>query len=127
MSDLTEEELVGLPNAVDRKWIRACAAHALPEDGGYQVDTTPPVSVFVVAGEFFCIDDTCTHEMYSLADGWIEEKECAIECSLHMAKFCLRTGAALTPPASVPVAVHPVTQVGDNLYIAVPPSYLPEE
>ncbi|QZY44917.1 non-heme iron oxygenase ferredoxin subunit [Mycolicibacterium austroafricanum] len=123
MSGLSEKELAGLPTVAGREWIRACATGELPDDGGHQIDTTPPVSVFAVAGEFFCIDDTCTHEMYSLADGWIEEKECVIECSLHMAKFCLRTGAALTPPASAPVAVHPVARVEDTLYVALPPSY----
>lgn len=123
MSEVSETDLAGLPTVAGREWMRACAADEVPPGSGHQIDTSPPVSVFAVASEFFCIDDTCTHEMYSLADGWIEEKECAIECSLHMAKFCLRTGAALTPPASVPVAVHPVAHVGGSLYIALPPSY----
>jgi 3-phenylpropionate/trans-cinnamate dioxygenase ferredoxin subunit len=124
MSETHTNEALGLPNHQDRQWVRACAIDDLPEEGGYQVDTTPPVSVFRAADEFFCIDDTCTHETYSLADGWVDERECVIECSLHMAKFCLRTGAPMFPPASTPVAVHPVARVDDELYVAVPAGYL---
>ena len=115
MSDLTEEELVGLPNAVDRKWIRACAAHALPEDGGYQVDTTPPVSVFVVAGEFFCIDDTCTHAQISLADGFIEGR--TVECWAHGARFDLATGQALTLPADRPLTTRRIEVHDGMIYV----------
>ncbi|ODQ86169.1 non-heme iron oxygenase ferredoxin subunit [Mycolicibacterium holsaticum] len=127
MSEMSECETADLPTHDDRRWMRACSVDELPDDGGYQVTTTPPVSVFTAAGEFFCLDDTCTHETYSLADGWVEEQECVVECSLHMAKFCLRTGAPVAPPASVPVAVHPAARVGEDLYIALPPSYFPSE
>lgn len=49
--------------------------------------------------EWYALNDTCTHEEASLADGWIEGAE--VECPLHAAKFCLRTGAALCLPATV--------------------------
>jgi 3-phenylpropionate/trans-cinnamate dioxygenase ferredoxin subunit len=34
-------------------------------------------------------------------------------CPRHGARFCLRTGAALTPPAYEPVRTYP-TRVNDN-------------
>ena len=55
-----------------------------------RVDTDPPIAVFNEDGEFFAIDDTCTHQDASLADGWLEG--CAVECPLHASCFDLRTG-----------------------------------
>ena len=57
-------------------------------------------------GELFAIDDTCTHQDASLADGWVEG--CEVECPLHASKFNLRTGGVDAPPAKLPVRVHEV-------------------
>lgn len=123
---MTDETLApDLPEVDGRKWIRACAVDEIQEDEGLRLATIPITSVFAGEGEYFCIDDTCTHETYSLADGWVEG--CVVECTLHMAKFDLRTGAALTLPASTPVAVHPTAQVGDDLFVALPSAYLVKE
>ena len=55
---------------------------------------------------FFAIEDTCTHAEVSLSEG--ELSDCSIECWMHGAKFDLRTGAALTPPATVAVKTFPI-------------------
>ena len=55
------------------------------------------VAVFNVAGELYAIEDVCTHDGGGLAGGSVED--CQVICPRHGAKFCLRTGAALTPPA----------------------------
>lgn len=114
-----------LPALQEKKWILACRADEIPEDEGLQVMTIPPVSVFAVDGEYFCIDDTCTHETVSLADGWVED--CIVECTLHFAKFDLRTGKVVSPPASEPVAVHPIAVIDGEVYVAVPSNYLVKE
>ena len=54
--------------------------------------------MFNVDGEYYAIDDTCTHDKYSLADGYIDDD--VVECALHMAKFSIRTGKALSLPAT---------------------------
>ena len=110
-----------LPVVEGRTWVRGCAKDDVPDDEGVVIASTPPVSVFTSGGEFFCIDDTCTHEDYSLAEGWVED--CVVECTLHMAKFCLRTGAVLGPPATQPIPTHPVAVVGEEIYLALPTTY----
>lgn len=114
-----------LPELPDRKWVRACAVDDLPEDEGFKLTTVPPTSVFAAEGEVFCIDDTCTHETFSLADGWVEG--CVVECTLHMAKFSLRTGEVVSPPATTPVATHPVSRVDGVVFVALPSNYLVKE
>ncbi|MFF7251366.1 bifunctional 3-phenylpropionate/cinnamic acid dioxygenase ferredoxin subunit [Embleya sp. NPDC008237] len=98
-------------------WIRAGRVDEIPEDQALRLETTPPVSVFRSGGELFCVDDTCTHEDFSLADGWVEDG--AVECPLHLAKFCLRTGAALAAPAYRPLATHEVRVDGADVYVRV--------
>lgn len=58
-------------------------------------------------GGFFALDDECSHEAVSLADGFVEEQ--TLECPMHASAFCLRTGVPETPPAMEPVKTHLVT------------------
>ena len=60
-----------------------------------------PVAVFNVDGEFLCTTDTCTHEASSLSDGYIDGD--TVECGFHFARFSIRTGAVLCPPAMLPL------------------------
>src|ERR1700723_1323435 len=52
---------------------------------------------------YFAIEDICPHDGAALTGGVIEGTE--IICPRHGARFCLRTGEALTPPAYEPVRV----------------------
>ena len=62
------------------------------------MDASPPIAVFHTDdGEVYAIDDTCTHQDASLADGWLEG--CLVECPLHASSFDLRTGEVDQPPA----------------------------
>jgi 3-phenylpropionate/trans-cinnamate dioxygenase ferredoxin subunit len=61
--------------------------------------------------EYFAIEDVCTHDGAELTGGEIEGAQ--IICPRHGARFCLRTGEALTPPAYEPVRVFP-TRIDDG-------------
>lgn len=75
----------------------------------------PPISVFHTEEGLFAVDDTCTHQDASLADGWVEG--CTVECPLHESCFDLRTGAASGPPAKKPVRTHRVEVRGDDIVL----------
>ena len=64
------------------------------------------VAVFNLDGEFYAIENLCSHEYAELTDGDVEGNE--IICPLHGASFDIKTGEALTPPAYEPVATLPV-------------------
>ncbi len=96
--------------------IPACRLADLPRGEAYRLDIDPPVSVFHTDdGEVFAIDDTCTHQDASLADGWLEG--CEVERPLHASKFDLRTGAVDAPPAKRPVRTHEVLIVDGMIYV----------
>lgn len=63
----------------------------------------------------YAIDDTCSHQKASLADGWVED--CRVECPLHAAWFDLRTGQPDGLPAKAPVRTHQVVVVDGMVYV----------
>jgi 3-phenylpropionate/trans-cinnamate dioxygenase ferredoxin component len=66
-------------------------------------------------GEFFAIEDICTHDGAELSGGTVEGGQ--IICPRHGARFCLRTGQALTPPAYEPVRVFATKVEAGRLWI----------
>ncbi|SDX74680.1 3-phenylpropionate/trans-cinnamate dioxygenase ferredoxin subunit [Amycolatopsis xylanica] len=95
--------------------IRACDVSDLPDGEAIRIVAHVPISVFHSEGEFFAIDDTCTHQDASLADGWVEG--CVVECPLHAATFDLRSGKALCLPANDPVRTYPVVVSDGVIYV----------
>ena len=69
------------------------------------------LAVFNVGGEFYVIDDTCTHGPGSLSEGYIEDD--VVECNFHNGQFNIRTGEVVSPPCMIPIKTYPVT-VGDG-------------
>jgi 3-phenylpropionate/trans-cinnamate dioxygenase ferredoxin subunit len=69
------------------------------------------IAVFNVDGEFLAVDDVCTHDGEGLAGGAVEGD--VVVCPRHGARFCLRTGEALSPPAYEAVGTYP-TRVSDG-------------
>lgn len=54
----------------------------------------------------FAIANRCTHVAWPLGDAPLEE--CEIVCTLHGARFDVRSGEALQPPASKPLETFEV-------------------
>jgi 3-phenylpropionate/trans-cinnamate dioxygenase ferredoxin component len=73
------------------------------------------ICVARIGDEVFAIGDTCSHSDASLSEGDITDFK--IECWLHGAEFDLRTGQALTPPATAPVHKYSVSVDGDSVTI----------
>lgn len=98
--------------------IHACPLADLARGDAVRLELDPPVAVFhTEAGEIFAVDDTCTHQDASLADGWLEG--CAVECPLHASTFDLRTGRVDAPPAKKPVRTHLVTVHDGEIYVTL--------
>ncbi len=99
--------------------IAVCRLDELPPGEAIRVTSgvPAPIAVFNVDGELYAIDDTCTHQDASLADGWLEG--CLVECPLHASSFDLRTGQPTCPPAKRPVRTHPVSVEGGHIYLHV--------
>ena len=95
--------------------IPVCPVDDLPPGEALRVEADVPLAVFNVDGELFAIDDTCTHQDASLADGYLEG--CWVECPLHASTFDLRTGRPNGPPAKTAVRTHAVSVVDGVIHV----------
>ncbi|MGA7834603.1 MAG: Rieske 2Fe-2S domain-containing protein [Acidimicrobiales bacterium] len=68
----------------------------------------------------YVLDDRCSHEEFSLSDGEVDVETGEIECARHGAMFRLSDGAALTLPATRPVAHYDVRSNAGRLEVEVP-------
>lgn len=89
------------------EWINVAAQTALVdgEHVVFDVDGTD-VAVFKIDGQFYAIEDICTHDGAELASGELDGDE--IICPRHGARFCVKTGAVKSPPAYEDIACFPV-------------------
>ena len=76
------------------------------------------IVVFNIAGQFFAIQDECSHDGNSLEDGELEGFEVA--CPRHGARFDVRDGKAVTLPAVVDVPAYPTRLVDGQIEIGLP-------
>ncbi len=74
------------------------------------------VAIFNVDGQYYAIEDVCTHDDGPLAEG--ELNGLVIECPRHGACFDITNGKVLSPPALVDVPSYDVQVEGNNIQIA---------
>ena len=97
---------------------RVCSRGDLPAGEGRRIEIgNDAIALFNVDGEFFAIEDECSHSHWSLSDGYLDGDR--VECTLHMAKFCVRTGQACSLPATEAVMVFPVQINGDDVLVDI--------
>ncbi len=88
-------------------WIDVARIEELPPGSRKVVDVDGvAVAVFNLDGEYYAIEDVCTHDGGDLAGGEIDGE--AIVCPRHGARFSIKTGAVLAPPAYESIATFPV-------------------
>jgi 3-phenylpropionate/trans-cinnamate dioxygenase ferredoxin subunit len=71
-----------------------------------------------VDGEFFAIDDVCTHDGGPLDQGELQSD--VIECPRHGARFSVKTGKVLALPAVKPLNTYPLKVEGSEIQVSVP-------
>jgi nitrite reductase/ring-hydroxylating ferredoxin subunit len=75
------------------------------------------LAVFNLEGEFFVIDDACTHGPGSLSEGYVEGD--IIECNFHNGQFNIKTGEVVSPPCMVPVKTYRTIVDDGKVFIEV--------
>ena len=99
-------------------WQPVAAVAAIPPGDYAQLEIDGVlVAVFNIGGSFYAIDDICTHDGGELAGGAIDGD--VVICPRHGARFCLRTGAALSPPAYEPLRIFEVRTVGGRVEVSL--------
>lgn len=87
-----------------------------PATGRLVVEIDDQFVVLVrVDGQFYCIDDVCTHDGGPLGEGKLIGFH--IACPRHGAQFDVRSGKAMTMPATEDTQAHEVRVEGDNILV----------
>ncbi|HMP80686.1 MAG TPA: non-heme iron oxygenase ferredoxin subunit [Pirellulaceae bacterium] len=99
-------------------WHFAANLDDLPDEGQLTAIVADDVVILFRAGDaIYCIEDLCTHDGGSLSDG----ERCGLEiaCPRHGARFDIRTGRALSMPATEATRSFPVQVIDRKIYVSV--------
>ena len=89
------------------EWVRVACADEVQAETPLAVSLEDDAVVLVRLGDdVFALEDLCTHDGSDISGGCVVDG--AIECPRHGARFCLRTGKVLSPPAYEGLHVFPV-------------------
>jgi 3-phenylpropionate/trans-cinnamate dioxygenase ferredoxin component len=101
-------------------WVDVGGADAISGTAPFAAEVDGVTVVIVRCGsELYAVEDRCTHDGESLGQAQVED--CQIICPRHGAHFCVRTGAALTPPAYEPLRTYRVRERDGRILVEPPP------
>ena len=95
------------------QWMEVATLSTL-KDGAYERFELENIDILVFreGDHLFAIEDECTHDGAELCGGLYMNHE--IECPRHGAKFCVKTGRALSSPAYGSVTTYPIRITRDG-------------
>jgi naphthalene 1,2-dioxygenase ferredoxin component len=97
-------------------WVRAAARADLAEGEVIGAEVAGrSIALYDTDGNLFATDNICTHAYACLSDGWLDGE--VIECPLHAARFDIRTGKVLDPPATEDLKTYPVRIVDGEIQV----------
>jgi len=100
------------------EFVRVAKLSELPDPGKMLVEVDDRLVVlFRVGGKLYALDDVCTHDGGPLSEGELDTRACTIACPRHGAKFDIKSGAALTMPATQATSAHEVKVEGDDVLV----------
>lgn len=102
------------------EFVRVANQDEIPAGGSKLVEVKDVrIAIFNLDGEFYAIEDMCTHDGGPLVEGEIVN-ECQVQCPRHGARFDIRTGAAVSFPAFSPTNSYAIRLDGDDLWVESP-------
>ncbi len=77
------------------------------------------VGVYNLGGDLCALEDRCSHDDGPLCEGEFDPETGVVICPRHGANFDIRTGAALTLPATEPVSTYPVRVADGTIRVEI--------
>lgn len=102
-----------------KNYIKALLIHEVPSGSMKTVVVGgKKLAIANVDGEFFAIDDTCSHAQCSLGtEGFIDDN--VLTCGCHGATFDVTSGKVMSLPAITDVASYPVKINGEDVLVEI--------
>ena len=99
-------------------FVKVATVDQIEPDRGLAVEAGGQrIAIFKVGDHYYAIGDTCTHRGGPLSDGFLAGEE--VTCPWHAARFDMKTGNVLSPPAPTGVPSYPVRVVGTDVEVEV--------
>lgn len=99
-------------------WIEVCTEQRIPlgcyetiEYGAWRI------AVYHIRDGFFAFEDLCTHNPCPLSGGPLQGDQ--ITCMMHGARFCIKDGRPLGPPAHKPLRCFPIKVADGRVWVDV--------
>jgi 3-phenylpropionate/trans-cinnamate dioxygenase ferredoxin component len=100
--------------------VEVCPVSDLPSGAVRTIEVDEiEIGVFNCDGQYYALEDRCSHDDGPLAEGPVDPESCTVECPRHGAIFDLKTGRPLTLPAYEPVDTFPVIIDDDMIKLEV--------
>jgi len=99
-------------------WIEVCKENEFTGQAKVVEHKSNPIAVFRLNDGYYAINDTCSHDEASLADGDVLDDH-IIECPMHGAQFDIKTGKNLSFPAVIPVKSYPVKVENGIIFLEI--------
>jgi 3-phenylpropionate/trans-cinnamate dioxygenase ferredoxin subunit len=75
------------------------------------------IAVAHIDGNFFAIDDTCSHAQCSLGEGYIDGQ--TVICPCHGSTFDIESGKVLSMPATKDITSYPIKVEGNDILVKI--------
>ena len=103
---------------MSKEFIEAGNTHEIKLGKMKRVETNgKAILICNVDGEFYAVDDMCTHEDSSLYLGCM--KGDLVQCSLHGAKFSVKTGEPMEEPGEIPLQTYELKVEDGRIFVKV--------
>lgn len=103
------------------EWVDVCAVSEFatnPRQTLYYAGKM--VAVFAIDGNYYAINNRCSHARGPLSEGTVDARECSVVCPWHYGKFDLRTGKAIDGVVKKGVERYDVRITNDIVQIRQP-------
>ena len=100
------------------KFVEVARKDEIPDQSAKCVEVEDKtIALFNLGGEFYAIDNTCTHDGGPLGEGDVIGEE--VECPWHGAMFNIKSGEVTMDPAEEKVTKYNVRVKGEAIEIEI--------
>ena len=100
------------------QFVTVCKAEDIPPGERIFIEINRvPIVVFNIQGEYYAMKDVCSHDNGPVGEGDLEGYE--ISCPRHGARFDVRNGKVLSPPAFEDNLIFPMKNENGELKIGL--------
>ena len=111
---------MSLARRSETELVRLCSVEDLAPGASRRFDVGPHrIALIRIGDDFYAIGDRCSHANVSLTDGEVLAGDCEIECNKHGSRFDLRSGRAVSLPATKPVPTYEVVVQAGEVWVSI--------